>query len=388
VLRRLRSFARLTRPAFLAGGLVGGGLGTAIAAYERGGEIDWGSYALAQLAISAFHLMTHYANDFFDRKGDALAVRTEFSGGSGVLVDGSLAPAVGLAAALLCLGTGALASAALAARGLGTTATLAILICVLAWAYSAPPFRLSSRGLGELNSALVVAILVPLCAFTAQALPLDARAVFSTLPGAAAMFVMMLAVEYPDVAADAATGKRNLVVRLGERGAKLPAYAAVTLVYGAVAVALLAGAPPTLALLELLSLPLAVDLWRALGRRSDGRDDAALAARGVAFFFFVSFFALAGYAAVATKVRHVTVERRVDTRTALAERVNAALDDVRPGIQADGGDVWLIKIEERVAYVQLVGACGGCPMSNATLKFAVEHAVREHCPEIERVEQL
>ncbi|MGP6158987.1 MAG: NifU family protein [Vulcanimicrobiaceae bacterium] len=388
MLRRIRSFARLTRPAFLAGGFVGGGLGTAIAAYERGGTVDWGGYALAQLAITSFHLMTHYANDFFDRDGDALTVRTEFSGGSGVLVDGSLPAGVGLAAALACLGAGALSTALLAGRGLVTAALLAVLICALAWSYSAPPMRLSSRGLGELNTALVVAVLVPLCAFAAQGRPLDPRALWSTLPGAAAMFAMMLAVEYPDAAADAASGKRNLIVRLGERGAKAPAYAAVAAVYAALGGALLAGAPPSLALLELLSLPLAVDLWGAVSRRRDGRDDPALAARGVAFFFCVSFFALAGYAAVATKVRHAAVERHVDTQTALAERVKAALDDVRPGIVADGGDVWLIKIEERVAYVQLVGACGGCPMSNATLKFAVEETVRRHCPEIERVEQL
>jgi Fe-S cluster biogenesis protein NfuA len=72
----------------------------------------------------------------------------------------------------------------------------------------------------------------------------------------------------------------------------------------------------------------------------------------------------------------------------LPERVNAALDEVRPGILADGGDVWLIKIEDRTAYVQMVGACGGCAMSTATLKDAVERTVRARCPEIENVEQL
>jgi Fe-S cluster biogenesis protein NfuA len=72
----------------------------------------------------------------------------------------------------------------------------------------------------------------------------------------------------------------------------------------------------------------------------------------------------------------------------LRERVQAALERVRPGILADGGDVWLIRIEDATAYVQMVGACGGCAMSTATLKFAIEHAVREACPEIERVEQI
>jgi len=72
----------------------------------------------------------------------------------------------------------------------------------------------------------------------------------------------------------------------------------------------------------------------------------------------------------------------------LFERVNAALDTVRPYIQGDGGDVWLIKIEEGIAYVQLIGACGGCAASTSTLKHAVEAAVKEQCPEIASVEHI
>ena len=72
----------------------------------------------------------------------------------------------------------------------------------------------------------------------------------------------------------------------------------------------------------------------------------------------------------------------------LRERVEAALSRGRPGILADCGDVWLIKIENGTAYVQMVGACGGCAMSTETLKFAIERAVLAACPEIERVEQI
>ncbi len=82
-------------------------------------------------------------------------------------------------------------------------------------------------------------------------------------------------------------------------------------------------------------------------------------------------------------------ENEMDTVTdGLRERVEAALASVRPGILADGGDVWLIRIEDDVAYVQMVGACGGCAMSTATLKLAIEASVRAACPEIERVEQI
>jgi len=72
----------------------------------------------------------------------------------------------------------------------------------------------------------------------------------------------------------------------------------------------------------------------------------------------------------------------------LEARLEAALDEIRPAILRDGGDVWLIRVEDAVAYVQLIGACGGCPMSNATLKDGIEVRVRARCPEIERVEQI
>ncbi len=72
----------------------------------------------------------------------------------------------------------------------------------------------------------------------------------------------------------------------------------------------------------------------------------------------------------------------------LEERVNAAIDKVRPAIHRDGGEVWLIKVENGIALVQMLGACGGCAMSNATLKMAIEHVVKTDCPEISAVEQV
>lgn len=69
-------------------------------------------------------------------------------------------------------------------------------------------------------------------------------------------------------------------------------------------------------------------------------------------------------------------------------RVNQALDKVRPLIQADGGEVWLIKVEGSTAYVQMLGACGGCAASTMTLKGAIEAVVTADVPEITAVEQI
>lgn len=68
--------------------------------------------------------------------------------------------------------------------------------------------------------------------------------------------------------------------------------------------------------------------------------------------------------------------------------MNAAIDKVRPGIHMDGGEVWLIKVEDRVAFVQMLGACGGCAAANMTLKGAIEQVVRSDVPEIREVVQI
>ncbi len=70
----------------------------------------------------------------------------------------------------------------------------------------------------------------------------------------------------------------------------------------------------------------------------------------------------------------------------LKEKVEAALGKVRPSLQADGGDVELVDVtEEGVVKVKLTGACGGCPMSQMTLKMGIERVVKKDVPEVKEV---
>lgn len=69
----------------------------------------------------------------------------------------------------------------------------------------------------------------------------------------------------------------------------------------------------------------------------------------------------------------------------MREKVVAALEKVRPALQADGGDVELVDVKDGVVTVRLTGACGGCPMSAMTLKMGVERVVREEVPEIKEL---
>ena len=71
------------------------------------------------------------------------------------------------------------------------------------------------------------------------------------------------------------------------------------------------------------------------------------------------------------------------------EQVQAALDKIRPALQADGGDVELVEIaEDGVVRVALQGSCRGCPMSQITLANGVERVLKEEIPEVTRVEPV
>ncbi|GAB4288287.1 MAG: NifU family protein [Coriobacteriia bacterium] len=72
----------------------------------------------------------------------------------------------------------------------------------------------------------------------------------------------------------------------------------------------------------------------------------------------------------------------------MKERVQEALDKIRPALQADGGDVELVDVEGGVVKVRLVGACAGCPMSQLTLANGVERVLKQEIPEVERVEPV
>lgn len=70
----------------------------------------------------------------------------------------------------------------------------------------------------------------------------------------------------------------------------------------------------------------------------------------------------------------------------LKERVAEALDQVRPSLQADGGDIALIDVtEDGIVKVKLQGACAGCPMSQMTLKQGVEVHLKKMVPEVKEV---
>jgi Fe-S cluster biogenesis protein NfuA len=73
----------------------------------------------------------------------------------------------------------------------------------------------------------------------------------------------------------------------------------------------------------------------------------------------------------------------------MREKVEAALNQVRPALQADGGNVELIDVSEQgVVKVHLVGACAGCPMSQMTLQQGIERVLKQLVPEVTAVQAV
>ncbi|MHC9541481.1 MAG: NifU family protein [Vulcanimicrobiota bacterium] len=70
----------------------------------------------------------------------------------------------------------------------------------------------------------------------------------------------------------------------------------------------------------------------------------------------------------------------------MKEKVETAINKIRPSLQADGGDVQLVEVTpEGLVKVKLTGACGGCPMSQMTLKMFIEKTIKKEVPEVKEV---
>jgi 1,4-dihydroxy-2-naphthoate polyprenyltransferase len=261
---RLRAFLKLGRPQFLIGGLLLFALGSTLAR-AQGVGINWQRYVCGQATITAAQWMTHYSNDYFDLDADrANSTPTRWSGGSRVLVNGTVAPRAALVASAV-LGTAALVAACILATRPDSpplVLPLALLIIVLSWCYSSPPLRLLSRGLGEATTMLVVTLLTPLFGFYVQSGALRPLLFLACFPLCCLQFSMLLTIELPDAAGDAEQGKRTLVVRRGAEWAARCSAAILVVTFASLPILYLLSLPPRIALFAAVAAPLG--FWQAL----------------------------------------------------------------------------------------------------------------------------
>ena len=69
----------------------------------------------------------------------------------------------------------------------------------------------------------------------------------------------------------------------------------------------------------------------------------------------------------------------------MKEKIEKALETIRPALRADGGDIQLVSVEDGIVKVRLIGACSGCQMAKMTMTQGVEQAIKEVVPEINKV---
>jgi 1,4-dihydroxy-2-naphthoate octaprenyltransferase len=295
MLTRLVAFIRLSRPHFLLGGLLLYALGALVARYQ-GYKLDYGVYAVGQLFVTGLQLMTHYLNEYWDVEADRLnQSRTPFSGGSGMLANGSFRRETAFTAAVACLAFASGAAIWLVIEYQVGPAVWALMVLIFlgAYTYSSPPLTMVNTGFGELTASITVAGLVPAMGHILQTDLPSMLVVLVTAPLVVYHFAMLLAFEFPDFLSDEAAGKTTLLVRLGRRRGAALHNAALLLAIGLAVVATFLGLPAQVGLAVVISSPLAVLQFVMVRRMQRGEPVSfvRLALLAVTIFALTTYFA-------------------------------------------------------------------------------------------------
>jgi 1,4-dihydroxy-2-naphthoate octaprenyltransferase len=209
---------KIIRFHIVAGGVLAFSLG-GLLALANGGSFNPALFALVYTAGLLGDLSTHYSNDYFDVEVDKHMDQKKFFAGHAILVDHpnlrGLSKSVS-ASLLVC------ANVLAAALFLFLGAPIEIFIVILAasltgWFYSAPPLRLTSRGLGEAAIACVTGFAIPGLGYLSVRGQFDPLFVYLAVPFVMYGLMLSLSLEAPDEEIDRKGGKKNLIVRKGAR---------------------------------------------------------------------------------------------------------------------------------------------------------------------------
>ncbi len=272
----LKTLFLATRPSFFTASVLPALLG-ASTAWRVGGVFNPAYLALTVLAVIALHGGMNVLNDYYDYlNGTDNMNRTPlppFTGGSGLIQSGRMTPG-----ATLFLGAGLVCAGSLLGLYLAiTTSPLLFLIggagLISGFFYSAPPLFLAGRGLGEFTVGLDFGVLLVLGSFIVQTGGVSIEPLLASLPISFLIAAILYINEFPDIEADRACGKKNLVVRLGKKMAVRGFYAIIAAGYISVTGAVLTGYLPLPSLLALLPAPLAIRAALIL-RKTNGEGPA------------------------------------------------------------------------------------------------------------------
>jgi 1,4-dihydroxy-2-naphthoate polyprenyltransferase len=243
----------------------------------RDGPIEWSWLALTVAGILFLEAAKNASGEIFDwDSGTDQAVaeedRSPFSGGKRVLVDRLMTRSQTVVMAAIFYALGVAAGLAIVAFREPSVLWLGLGGVFLAYFYHAPPFQLSYRGFGELAVAFAYGPLITCGTYLVQRRAISPEVALLSLPLGLLIAAFLWINEFPDCKADAAAGKRTVVVRLGRKRASRGFVLLVSLAYAILAVLPIVGVP-LLAWLGFVGIPHGVGAgWRLLRHREITRD--------------------------------------------------------------------------------------------------------------------
>ncbi|NKI34882.1 prenyltransferase [Wenzhouxiangella sp. XN79A] len=217
----LRPLVAIRAP-FLLASLLPVALGLA-GAYQAGVAIDGALAAWSLLAAALLHAGINVLNDVVDARNGTDAINVDrippFTGGSRMIQDGVYTERELARLSAILFGLAILIGLWLVVESGPVLLLLGAVGLLLGWSYSAEPLALNRRGLGEV-AVLAGFALLPAAAWSVQTGAFELRALALGLPGGLLIAALLYINQFPDVAADAAVGKRHWVVRLGTAKAR------------------------------------------------------------------------------------------------------------------------------------------------------------------------
>jgi len=306
-LSRFWTFLVATRLPFLTATIVPILLGTAVAAYD--GYFSWWLAILTLVGGMAVHIGLNVANDIFDALSgadEANVSPTQYSGGSRVIQRGLVTlrqmSLISIVAYTVAIGIGLYLVIARSSVELFVIGVVGVFLSVF---YTAPPFRLVHRGLGEVTTALGFGPVMVLGAYVVQAEKLSGEAFVASIPVAILIALILYVNEIPDRSSDATVGKRTLPVRFGKALITQGFLVAALSAFAVIAIGALTGLLPTPTLLALLALPIAFKVYDGIRDHYDRPYDLmATMGKNVQLHLVTGLLLFAGYliAVIADKV--------------------------------------------------------------------------------------
>lgn len=262
------------RVPFLTASIIPVFLGTIIAFHSKD-TFDAFYFTLTLLAMILLHSGTNVMNDYYDFIDgvDKTGVEpTPFSGGSGLLANGSLSPRSVFHYSLSLLLVGTLLGLIIASQRGWIILGFGIMGLISGIFYSASPIKLASRGVGELFVGLNFGPLVVLGSYYVQTQSLALEPVIASLPIGFLIAAVLYINEYPDYSADKEAGKANILVRLGKERGVMVYFVLMGATYVSILISAGLGFIPLISIIALATLPLTLKAMKIVSSYYDNTE--------------------------------------------------------------------------------------------------------------------